>query len=131
MLVALSGSPGRTVTTNTGQHPEDCRVNCEAVASPKQYHSRELFTNGDKTGEASRAIPPHAVPNVYISRFKVIPKSPQMNKWRLSVDLSFPADQSVNDGIPKELCFLKYVTGFAKGGLVCTQFQVSLFTTIQ
>ena len=33
---------GRTVTANTGRLSEDCRVNHEAVASPKQYHSSRL-----------------------------------------------------------------------------------------
>ena len=53
---------------------------------------------------------PHVVPNVHISRFGVIPKNHQETKWRLIVDLSFPSGQSVNDGIPKELCSLKYIT---------------------
>ena len=52
----------------------------------------------------------HAVPNVHISRFGVIPKSHQVNKWWLIMDLSFPVDQSSNDGITKELCSLKYIT---------------------
>ena len=53
---------------------------------------------------------PHVVPNVHISRFGVIPKNHQETKWKLIVDLSFPSSQSVNDGIPKELCSLKYIT---------------------
>ena len=56
---------------------------------------------------------PSLVPNVCISRFGVIPKNHKetiKTKWRLIVDLSFPAGQSVNDGIPKELCSLKYIT---------------------
>ena len=31
-------------------------------------------------------------------------------KWRLITDLSYPPGLSVNDGIDKELCSLKYVT---------------------
>ena len=35
---------------------------------------------------------------------------PKPNKCRLIVDISHPADLSVNDGIPKELCSLSYIT---------------------
>lgn len=51
-----------------------------------------------------------AVPRAHISRFGVIPKRHTPNKWRLIVDLSHPAGHSVNDGIPKSLCSLSYVT---------------------
>ena len=51
-----------------------------------------------------------AVPRVHISRFGVIPKGHQPNKWRLIVDLSHPTEFSVNDGIPKHLCSLSYIT---------------------
>ena len=46
----------------------------------------------------------------HISRFGVIPKSHQINKWRLIVDLSHPVGFSVNDGIPKNLSSIKYIT---------------------
>jgi len=47
---------------------------------------------------------------VKISRFGVIPKNHQANKWRLIVDLSYPRDHSVNDNIPSHLCSLSYIT---------------------
>ena len=47
---------------------------------------------------------------VHINRFGVIPKHHQTDKWRLIVDLSFPNGRSVNDGIPKTLCSLSYIT---------------------
>ena len=50
------------------------------------------------------------LPAAQISRFGVIPKRQQPNKWRLIVDLSHPAGQSVNDGIPTSLCGLSYIT---------------------
>ena len=50
------------------------------------------------------------LPNCQISRFGVIPKNRQPGKWRLIVDLSHPKGKSVNDGIPKHLCSLKYIT---------------------
>ena len=49
-------------------------------------------------------------PNAHISRFGVIPKCNQQGKWRVIVDLSYPKHHSVNDGIPKHLCSLTYVT---------------------
>ena len=50
------------------------------------------------------------IPHAHISRFGVIPKHHKPDKWRLIVDLSHPADFSINDGIPKELCSLTYIT---------------------
>ena len=48
--------------------------------------------------------------NVHVSRFGVIPKQYQTNKWRLIVDLSHPRDHSINHFIPKSLCGLSYIT---------------------
>ena len=53
------------------------------------------------------SLPTH---NLQISRFGVIPKRNQPDKWRLIFDLSYPTSHSVNDGIPRSLCSLKYVT---------------------
>ena len=46
----------------------------------------------------------------HISRFGVIPKSHQPNKWRFIVDLSHPVRLSVNDSIPKYLSAIQYIT---------------------
>ena len=46
----------------------------------------------------------------HISHFGIIPKRNTPNKWRLIVDLSHRSGHSVNDGIPKSLCSLSYVT---------------------
>ena len=40
----------------------------------------------------------------------VIPKRGKPEKWRLIVDLSAPDGHSVNDGIPRELCSLSYIS---------------------
>ena len=45
----------------------------------------------------------------HISGFGVIPKK-YSQQWRLIVDLSHPVGFSVNDGIPKDLCSLSYIT---------------------
>ena len=43
-----------------------------------------------------------------ISKFGVIPKKHQVGKWRLILDLSSPKEASINDGISKDLCSVKY-----------------------
>ena len=51
-----------------------------------------------------------SITDVHINRFGAIPKGHQSNKWRLIVDLSHPVGHSVNDGISKQLCSLRYIT---------------------
>ena len=46
------------------------------------------------------------LPEIHISRFGVIPKCHQINKWRLISDPSLPKVKSVNDRILKDLCSL-------------------------
>lgn len=53
---------------------------------------------------------PFMVPNAHVSRFGVIPKSHQPNKWRLIVDLSHSHGKSVNDGIQKDICSMAYIS---------------------
>ena len=45
-----------------------------------------------------------------VSRFGLIPKKDQKDKWRLIQDLSHPEGRSINDGIDRDLCSLTYVT---------------------
>ena len=49
-------------------------------------------------------------PDLHISRFGVIPKNNQPGQWRLIFDLSSLEGHSVNDGIPKPLLSVQYVT---------------------
>ena len=49
-------------------------------------------------------------PHLHISRFGVIPKKNQPSQWRLILDLSSPEGHSINDGIPKPLFSVQYVT---------------------
>ena len=53
-------------------------------------------------------IPP--LPNLHTSRFGVIPKKHQPGKWRLILDLSSPVGASVNDGIPKDVFSVQYMS---------------------
>ena len=62
--------------------------------------------------EARRLLGPldrSKFPQVHVSPFGVIPKS-EPGKWRLILDLSSPSNNSVNDGIDKELCSLSYIS---------------------
>ena len=49
-------------------------------------------------------------PGIHVSRFGVIPKGRDANRWRLITDLSHPAGASVNDGINQSWCSLTYIT---------------------
>ena len=48
-----------------------------------------------------------------------MPKSHQLNKWRMIVDLSSPQDHSVNDGISPSVCSLVYASMQEAVELVC------------
>ena len=55
-------------------------------------------------------VPPEKVPvGTQLTPVGVIPKSSQLGKWRLIVDLSSPDTKSVNAGIEPELCSLQYL----------------------
>ena len=49
-------------------------------------------------------------PDIHVSRFGLVPKGNQPDKWRLIVDLSHPSGASINDGIERELCSLRYTS---------------------
>ena len=51
-----------------------------------------------------------AIPEAHINRFWVIPKKYLSNKWRLIIDFSHSKRFSINNGIPKDLCSLTYIT---------------------
>ena len=69
------------------QHPE----------TVEKYLAEEIAL-GRVAGPFQQSLVPHA----HLSRFGVIPKNHQPNKWRLIIDLSHPIDGSVNGGIPKD-----------------------------
>ena len=70
----------------------------------------EYLADEISQGRVAGPFQREALPAAHISRFGVIPKHHQPNKWRLIIDLSHPANCSVNGGIPKELCSLTYIT---------------------
>ena len=82
-------------------HPS-CQANLGAV---RERLSAEL-TAGRLLGPIDTSL----LPSVHVSPMGLVPKPHQPNKFRLIVDLSSPSHNSVNDGIPSELCSLKYVS---------------------
>ena len=63
--------------------------------------------------EAGRFVGPVAealTPLVHCSPIGLVPKSHQTDKWRMIVDLSFPLNHSINDGISPELSSMSYAS---------------------
>ena len=71
----------------------------------EEYLQAEV-DHGKSAGPYSPSLPP----KVHISRFGVIPKRHKPGKWQLIVDLLYPKDHSINDGILRLLCELHYIT---------------------
>ena len=81
-----------------------CNLSC-ALQHPdtvKNYLAEEIML-----GRVAGPFPISLAPQVHVSRFGVIPKNHQPNKWRLIVNLSHPVNGSVNG---EALCSLKYIT---------------------
>ena len=60
-------------------------------------------------GRVVEVLGPNATA-VHTSKFGVIPKGNEIGKWRLILDLSSPVGTTINDGISKELCSMRYTT---------------------
>ena len=61
-------------------------------------------------GRIAGPFPMPPLPNLHTNRFGVIPKKHQPGKWRLILDLSSPVGASVNDGIPKDVFSVQYMS---------------------
>jgi hypothetical protein len=68
------------------------------------------LTNEVAKGRVSGPFAAPPFPNLQCSPFGVIPKKGLPGKWRLILDLSSPNQHSVNDGIPKDLFSLQYIS---------------------
>ena len=85
--------------------PGNLHTVLENAAVVQDYLAKEI-----SLGCIVGPISPKLVPNnTQISKFGVIQKSSQPGKWCLIVDLSSPANNSVNDGIEPSLCHLRYL----------------------
>ena len=87
-------------TTSQKEHGE-----CKLTSGHSDYYLQTKLNQNRVAGPFNTTI----LSEGDMSRFGVIPKNHQSDQWRLIVDLSYPKDHSVNDGIPGSLCSLKYV----------------------
>ena len=86
------------------------KVQCVGAKNNMQsalQHPEDYLQNEIALGRVIGPVSMSRVPSIQINRFGVIPKNHQPGKWRLIVDLS---GFSINDGIDRELCSLKYVS---------------------
>ena len=86
---------------------KSARRTWKELSSVLRWYINEYLSVELATGRVAGPFPPKAVPQVHISQFGVITIG-QTGKWRLIVDLSHPRGHSINDGISKPLCSLKY-----------------------
>ena len=93
---------GSQALTPASRNMQSARQNKEVVEG---YLGKEVAE-----GRVVGPLTSSSVAGVQVSPFGVIPKPHQPGKWRLIVDLSAPEGHSVNDGIDKKLCALKYVS---------------------
>ncbi len=70
------------------------------------------YLNREKAVNRMVVVSPQDLPYIHchISPFGVIPKKAKPGHWRLIVDLSSPANASVNDGIDKDMSSISYIT---------------------
>ncbi len=81
------------------------------MSSALEHHEvvREYLAEECREGRLVGPLPVEAVPEVWVSRFGVIPKG-YTGRWRLIIDLSSPEGVSINHGIDPKLCSLSYVS---------------------
>ena len=86
--------------------------------TPGNMHSARLHPEVidgyiSKETEEGRMLGPFSLgqlPGLHVNRMGVVLKGHAPGRWRLITDLSYPEGASVNDGIPPELCSLKYTS---------------------
>ena len=91
-------------THSTKSRPGNMRSATDNPGPVREYLDKEL---------AAKRVVEVTGPDIaliHTSKFGVIPKSNQVGKWRLILDLSSPLGVSVNNGIDKELCSMRYTT---------------------
>lgn len=94
-------SPATGLRSSTRNHPS-------SVTNPlviNEYIQEEVAA-GRMIGPLPRSISG----GVHCSPVGLVPKGRESGRWRMIVDLSYPPGHSVNDGIDRHLCSLKYAT---------------------
>lgn len=93
----------------TGRSNKSAKSNMHSAAERPEVINSYLA----KEVELGRVVGPlerSQFPEAHVSRFGLVPKNHQPDKWRLIVDLSHPAGASVNDGIEPEVCSMHYTS---------------------
>jgi len=97
--------------SSASEHKHLC---CKALINKKKNKNKEVVSsylkqelNAQRIGMVGTQEMAQQL-GVHVSPFEVIPKKGRVYKW--SLDLSSPADRSVNDGILKEDCSLQYAS---------------------
>ncbi len=90
-----------------------CRLKQNWRNHPSSLENPVVVTSHIKT-EVERGclvgpLPPFQVSQVHVSPLGLVPK-PHTDRWRMIVDLSAPANFSVNDGIDPNICSLMYAS---------------------
>ena len=94
---------------HAGSEPVSASSNMQSASQKPEVIDSYL----KKEVELGRVVGPlegSEFPEVHVSRFGLVPKNHQPDKWRLIVDLSHPAGASINDGIEPELCSMQYTS---------------------
>lgn len=93
-------------------HTHKCRPAKQNMISAKKNPLivEEYLFKEREAGRVVGPLPRESISSAQISPFGVIPKPHQPGKWRLILDLSSPEGASVNDGICKGLCSLRYLS---------------------
>ena len=69
------------------------------------------YVNGERAdGRILGPFTKGAISDIHINRLGVVPKGHTPGKWWLIMDLSFPEEASVNDGISHQLCLQQYTS---------------------
>ena len=82
------------------------RVHPSVSASPQAVS--QYIADETAKGRMVGPLPDTIQRLVHCSPIGLVPKGRNTGLWRMIVDLSFPEDGSVNDGIDAELCSLRY-----------------------
>ena len=87
-----------------------CRGGNHMSARAQPHIIREKLSAELQAGRLLGPIPARLTHSIHTSYMGLVPKAHQPNKFRLIVNLSYPAGTSINDGISQDLCSLTYAS---------------------
>ncbi len=99
---------GFRIGFNRGKLLKQCPKNLKSVS---EYGEEvDTYIRSEVANGKLVALQPTLPTAGHISPIGIIPKAHQPGKFRLIVDLSAPKGNSVNDGVPPDLCSLEYTS---------------------